>query len=177
MPWNCHTWTWFWPITSLVDILVLQRVFHRKIPFLKILSKKELFWFPFLGQAWWAWIFRSSSDIRKQNFRKAPPAGKDLAITRRLRKVPTYSDFGHEFCRGNTLHAPDNTTSSSRPTPSAQPEGRWHRSVLHAMGDRIHRILDAPSCIPAECTVSGRFYAATSVRFKVRVRSLPVDPS
>ena len=31
---------------SWVDILVLQKVFHRKIPFLKFFLKKELFWFP-----------------------------------------------------------------------------------------------------------------------------------
>jgi len=39
---------------SWVDILVLQRIFFRKIPFLKFFIKKELFWFPLLGQAWWA---------------------------------------------------------------------------------------------------------------------------
>ena len=42
---------------SWVDILVLQTVFYRKIPFLKFFLKKELFWFPFLGQAWWALDF------------------------------------------------------------------------------------------------------------------------
>ena len=42
---------------SWVDILVLQNVFHRRIPFLKFFLKKELFWFPLLGQAWWALDF------------------------------------------------------------------------------------------------------------------------
>ena len=42
---------------SWVDILVLQRIFHRKIPFLKFFLKQELIWFPLLGQAWWALDF------------------------------------------------------------------------------------------------------------------------
>lgn len=42
---------------SWVDILVLQKIFHKKIPFLKFFLKKELFWIPILGQAWWALDF------------------------------------------------------------------------------------------------------------------------
>ena len=34
---------------SWVDIAVLQRIFHRKIPFLKFFIKKELLWLPILG--------------------------------------------------------------------------------------------------------------------------------
>ncbi|KPK19925.1 MAG: hypothetical protein AMJ70_08445 [Dehalococcoidia bacterium SG8_51_3] len=39
---------------SWVDILVMQKIFFRKIPFLKFFLKKELFWVPVLGLAWWA---------------------------------------------------------------------------------------------------------------------------
>ena len=39
---------------SWVDILVLQRIFHRRIPFLKFFIKQQLVWFPFLGVAFWA---------------------------------------------------------------------------------------------------------------------------
>lgn len=42
---------------SWVDILVLQRIFNQKIPFLKFFLKKELIWVPFLGLAWWALDF------------------------------------------------------------------------------------------------------------------------
>ena len=37
-----------------VDIVVLQAVFNRRVPFLKFFIKQELIWFPFLGIAWWA---------------------------------------------------------------------------------------------------------------------------
>ena len=44
---------------SWVDILVLQKVFNRRIPMLKFFLKKELIYVPILGLAWWHWIFRS----------------------------------------------------------------------------------------------------------------------
>ena len=37
-----------------VDIVALQTVLNRKIPFLKFFIKQELVWFPFLGLACWA---------------------------------------------------------------------------------------------------------------------------
>jgi len=72
MPWNCHSGTWFGQSPVLVDILVLQRVFHRKIPFLKFFIKKELFWFPFLGQAWWALDFPFIKRYSKAKLQKKP---------------------------------------------------------------------------------------------------------
>ena len=40
-----------------VDILVLQRVFNRRIPMLKFFTKKELLYVPVIGLAWWALDF------------------------------------------------------------------------------------------------------------------------
>ena len=37
---------------SWVDILVLQRIFHGRIPFLKFFLKQELIWVPVIGLAW-----------------------------------------------------------------------------------------------------------------------------
>ena len=42
---------------SWVDILVLQKVFHRKVPFLKFFLKRQLIYVPVMGLAWWALDF------------------------------------------------------------------------------------------------------------------------
>ena len=78
---------------SWVDILVLQRVFHQKIPFLKFFIKKEMFWFPILGQAWWAMDFPFIKRYKKSLLEKKPHLrGKDLEITRKacakFKKIP-----------------------------------------------------------------------------------------
>ena len=69
---------------SWVDILVLQKIFHRKIPFLKFFLKKELIWFPILGQAWWALDMPFMKRYSRSFLKKHPHlAGRDLEITKK----------------------------------------------------------------------------------------------
>ena len=68
---------------SWVDILVLQRIFNRKIPFLKFFLKRELIWVPLLGLAWWALDFPFMRRYSKAFLAKHPHLkGKDLESTR-----------------------------------------------------------------------------------------------
>ncbi len=75
---------------SWVDILVLQAVFNRRIPFLKFFLKQQLIWVPFLGLAWWALDFPFMRRHSAAYLEKHPEErGKDLEATRqRLREVP-----------------------------------------------------------------------------------------
>ena len=77
-----------------VDIVVLQQIFNRRVPFLKFFIKRELIWFPFLGIAWWAMDMpfmkrHSPSYLTKHPDKK----GQDLEATRRacrkFRHTPT----------------------------------------------------------------------------------------
>ena len=47
---NCNHRSW-------VDIFVLQRIFNRRIPFLKFFLKQQLIWVPVIGLVWWALDF------------------------------------------------------------------------------------------------------------------------
>jgi len=77
-----------------VDILVLQKVFNRRIPFLKFFIKQQLIWFPVLGIAWWAmdmpFMKRYSTSYLA---RKPHMKGRDLETTRlaceKFRHTPT----------------------------------------------------------------------------------------
>ncbi|HSL62549.1 MAG TPA: acetyltransferase, partial [Desulfotignum sp.] len=69
---------------SWVDILVLQKTLHRKIPMLKFFLKKELIWVPFLGLAWWALDFPFMKRYSKEFLAKYPHLkGKDLESTKK----------------------------------------------------------------------------------------------
>ena len=77
-----------------VDILVLQTLFNRRIPFLKFFIKQELVWFPFLGLAWWALDMPFMKRYSKSYLAEHPEKkGKDLEVTRRacekFRDTPT----------------------------------------------------------------------------------------
>jgi len=63
---------------SWVDILVLQRIFHGHVPFLKFFLKRELIWVLVIGLAWWALDFPFMSRGSSRGAR-----GQDLEATRR----------------------------------------------------------------------------------------------
>ncbi|MEM8684045.1 MAG: acyltransferase [Pseudomonadota bacterium] len=67
-----------------VDIVVLQTVFNRRIPFLKFFIKQELIWFPLLGIAWWALDMPFMKRYSPSYLAKHPEKkGHDLEATRR----------------------------------------------------------------------------------------------
>ena len=67
-----------------VDILVLQSVFNRRIPFLKFFIKQQLVWFPLLGIAWWALDMPFMKRYSPSYLAKHPEKkGRDLEATRR----------------------------------------------------------------------------------------------
>ena len=69
---------------SWVDILVLQRLLHGKIPFLKFFLKKELIYVPFMGVAWWALDFPFMKRYSREFLKKNPHLkGKDIETTRK----------------------------------------------------------------------------------------------
>ena len=73
---------------SAVDILVLQRIFHGRIPFLKFFLKRELIWVPIIGLAWWALDFPFMKRGRGRGARHS-----DLQTTRasceKFKRIPT----------------------------------------------------------------------------------------
>ncbi len=69
---------------SWVDIPVLQKVFNRRIPFLRFFLKQQLIWVPFLGPAWWALDFPFMKRYSRQTLLRHPELqGKDREVTRR----------------------------------------------------------------------------------------------
>ena len=77
-----------------VDIVALQAVFNRRIPFLKFFIKQQLIWFPFLGIAWWALDMPFMKRYSPSYLAKNPHMkGKDLETTRKacqkFLEVPT----------------------------------------------------------------------------------------
>lgn len=68
---------------SWVDIVVVQEVLRRHVPFLRFFLKKELIYVPLLGLAWWAldypFMHRHSNEYLAKHPEKR---GQDLEITR-----------------------------------------------------------------------------------------------
>jgi 1-acyl-sn-glycerol-3-phosphate acyltransferase len=129
---------------SWVDILVLQSVFNRRIPFLKFFLKQELIWVPLLGLAWWALDFpfmrRYSSEFLARN---PQLRGKDLEATRRackrFQRTPTSV---MNFVEGTRFTQAKRDQSGSRYQELLPPRAGGISFVLSAMGGILHSMID-----------------------------------
>jgi 1-acyl-sn-glycerol-3-phosphate acyltransferase len=129
---------------SWVDILVLQAVFNRRIPFLKFFLKQQLVWVPFLGIAWWALDFPFMRRYSSAHLAQHPEdRGKDLAATRRacekFRLIPTSV---MNFVEGTRFTLPKHAASKSPYRHLLPPRAGGVSFVLSAMGGMLHSMLD-----------------------------------
>ena len=151
-----------------VDILVLQRVFNGKIPFLKFFLKKELFWVPLLGLAWWAldYPFLERSAL----------ANKDLeAIQEAAKKFKTLPVSVMNFVEG-TRFTPENQENQRSPyTHLLKPKAGGMTFLLHSMSEEIHSVLDVTIAYPQGTPTMWGFMCGQAGEVFVRVKVIPVD--
>jgi 1-acyl-sn-glycerol-3-phosphate acyltransferase len=129
---------------SWVDILVLQAVFNRRIPFLKFFLKQQLIWVPFLGLAWWALDFPFMRRHSPAYLEKHPEKrGEDLDVTRRacekFRLIPTSV---MNFVEGTRFTAQKHAAFKSPYRHLLPPRPGGTSFVLSAMGGMLHSMLD-----------------------------------
>ena len=135
---------------SWVDILVLQKIFYRKIPFLKFFLKKELIWVPVLGLAWWALDFpfmkRYSTAFLKRN---PHLKGKDIEITKKAcRKFETIPVSIMNFIEGTRFTPAKHVRQGSPYRHLLRPKSGGIAFVLSAMGNQISGIVDVTIVYP-----------------------------
>ncbi len=162
---------------SWTDILVLQNIFNRRIPFLKFFIKQELMWFPILGQAWWALDFPFIKRYPQSVLKKKPHLrGKDMESTRRacekFKRVPISI---MNFVEG-TRFTPEKKQRQKSPYENLlRAKAGGVAFVLGAMGGKISRLLDV-TIVYSEGPISFWAYLCGDIReIKVTVRSFPVD--
>jgi 1-acyl-sn-glycerol-3-phosphate acyltransferase len=162
---------------SWVDILVLQRIFHRKIPFLKFFIKKELLWLPVLGQAWWAMDFPFVKRYTRSKLQKKPHLkGRDLEITRKAcQGFKTAPISIMNFVEGTRFTNEKHHRQQSPYSQLLKPKAGGIALVLGSMGEQIHRILDVTIVYPDGVKNFWSLLCGKIREIKVRVRSLPVN--
>ena len=153
---------------SWVDILVMQKIFYRKIPFLKFFLKKELFWVPFLGLAWWAldypFLERSSSSL------------KDIKSAKKAcEKFRMFPVSIMNFVEGTRFTKEKQAEQLSPYLHLLEPKAGGIATVLAALGDQLHSILDVTIAYPGGPRSFWAFLCGELTEVKVRVESLPID--
>ena len=129
---------------SWVDILVLQRIFHGRIPFLKFFLKQELIWVPVIGLAWWALDFPFMKRGKGQGARL-----NDLRTTRaaceKFKRVPT-SVFN--FVEGTRFTAGKHQKQVSPYRNLLKPKIGGLGIALATMGEQFGALLDVTIVYP-----------------------------
>ncbi len=162
---------------SWVDILVLQRIFNRRIPLLKFFIKKELFWFPIMGQAWWALDFPFIKRYSKSLIKRKPHLkGKDIEITRKAcQKFKTLPVSVMNFVEGTRFTKAKHRRQQSPYTHLLQSKAGGIAFVLGALGKQIHHVLDVTIVYPQGHSSFWSFLCGKTKEIKVSVDTLPVN--
>lgn len=135
---------------SWVDILVLQKVFNKRIPFMRFFLKKELFWVPFLGLAWWALDFPFMQRHTKSQLQKRPElAGQDIAATRKACEKFLGKPVSIMIFPEGTRFTPAKHAQQQSPFKGLlKPKSGGMAYALDAMGRGLHYILDVTLIYP-----------------------------
>jgi 1-acyl-sn-glycerol-3-phosphate acyltransferase len=152
---------------SWVDIVILQKIFHGKIPMLKFFLKKELIWVPLLGAAWWVLEFPFMV--------RGSAAFKDLDTTRKacekFRLLPVSI---MNFVEGTRFSQKKRVEQQSPYQHLLKPRAGGIALVLSTMGDQLSAILDVTIAYPQGTLGVWKFLCAKSMDIKVRIKTIPI---
>jgi 1-acyl-sn-glycerol-3-phosphate acyltransferase len=130
---------------SWADILILQRIFLGRIPFLKFFLKRELIYIPVIGLAWWALDF----PFMRRGGKTLAAAAADMATARKscekFRHIPTSVI---NFLEG-TRFTPAKHKQQKSPYPHLlKPKSGGASIALGTMGELFESLLDVTIVYP-----------------------------
>jgi 1-acyl-sn-glycerol-3-phosphate acyltransferase len=157
---------------SWVDILVLQRIFHGRIPFLKFFLKQELIWVPVIGLAWWALDFpfmkRGKGAGARQN---------DLKTTReaceKFKLIPTTVI---NFVEGTRFTPAKHAAQQSPYRHLLKPKIGGLGIALAAMGEQFEALLDVTIVYPQGTPTFWHLLCGQIGAITVRVQQREIPP-
>jgi len=163
---------------SWVDILILQRVFNRKIPFLKFFLKQELIFVPILGLAWWALDFPFMRRYSTAELRKNPKLkGKDIETTRRACDKFRFKPVTiMNFVEGTRFTVDKHQQQQSPYSHLLKPKAGGAAFVLGAMGEQLHKILDITIHYPTGIPNFWDYISGKVRDITVQINIIPITP-
>lgn len=165
----CNHQTW-------VDILILQRVFNNKIPFLKFFIKQQLIYTPVIGIAWWALDFPLMKRYSAEFLKKHPELrGSDLESTRRsCEKFKLTPVTILNFLEGTRFTPAKRDQQKSPYKHLLKPKGGGAALVLNSLGERIDSVLNVTIHYPRGVPGFFEFFSGRTEKVLFHIEYLPV---
>jgi 1-acyl-sn-glycerol-3-phosphate acyltransferase len=179
MPETLRSDRWYLVISnhqSWTDIVVLQKIFHGRIPFLKFFLKKELIWVPILGLAWWALEFPFMKRYTKSFLEKNPHLkGKDIEITKRAcAKYVKMPVSVMNFIEGTRFNEQKRQRQESPYRNLLKPKSGGVGFVFSAMGQILTSVLNVTIVYPGGPYTFWDFACGRVREIRVEVEEIPV---
>ncbi len=136
---------------SWMDILALQTVLNRRVPFLKFFIKDSLRWVPILGLAWWALDMPFMKRYSKEQLARRPELrGTDLKATQRAcEKFRDHPTSIINFVEGTRFTPAKRLTTRSPYQHLLRPKAGGIAFVMDALGPILRDMLDVTIAYPA----------------------------
>ena len=165
---------------SWVDILVLQRVFNRKIPFLKFFLKQNLIFVPFIGLVWWGLDFPFMKRYSKAFLAKNPHLkGKDLETTKKAcEKFEHIPVSVMNFVEGTRFNKQKSQAKSNKELGFNRvlaPKSGGIAFVLNAMDSQLNSLVDVTIFYPGGIPSFGDFVSGKVNEVIVKVDTTSID--
>ena len=158
------------------DVFMLQTALNRRVPFPRFFLKKELFWVPLLGLAWWALEMPFMKRHSREEIEANPALrGEDLETTRKAcEKLRQHPSSVINFLEGTRFTTEKHAKQQSPFTHLLKPKAGGLAFVLASLGDKMRNYLDVTIAYPGELSfwdfMCGRM---KKVIVKVNRRVLP----
>ncbi|HOC59989.1 MAG TPA: acyltransferase [Smithellaceae bacterium] len=163
---------------SWADILILQKMFNRRIPFLKFFLKRELIWVPVMGLVWWAVDFPFLNRHSSEYLKKHPEQkGKDYEATRKsceiFSLVPTSV---MNFLEGTRFTKEKHRKQNSPHKYLLKAKAGGIALAMSVLGEKFHSLLNVTIVYPDGIPTFWEFLCGKVKRVIFRASSLEIPP-
>lgn len=176
---NLTTKDWYLVVAnhqSWLDIVILQRLFNRKIPVLKFFIKDQLKWVPLLGFSWWAMGCPFMKRYSKEYLAKKPhKQGKDLISTRKA--IETFKRTPASimnFVEGTRFTKIKKEQQQSPYNYLLKPKAGGISFIINSMGQQIKSLIDVTIVYAEKNHSLWDFLCKRVKKVKIIIRQLPI---
>ena len=164
---------------SNLDIVVLQKILHARIPFLKFFIKSQLIWVPLLGLAWWALDFPFMKRYSKEFLKRHPHLqGKDLEATKKACEKFKLDPISIVNFIEGTRFTPEKAKRQNSPFKHLlKTKAGGLGYVMSAMGMRLNKVVDVTIVYPQGKNSLWDFFCNRVNEINVSVRVIPLEES
>jgi 1-acyl-sn-glycerol-3-phosphate acyltransferase len=161
---------------SWLDIVILQRLFNRKIPVLKFFIKDQLKWVPLLGFSWWAMGCPFMKRYSKEYLAKNPhKKGQDLISTRKAIEVFKRTPASiMNFVEGTRFTQSKRDKQNSPYNYLLKPKAGGVSFIISSMGQQLKSLLDVTIVYPDKNHSLWDFLCKRVTSVKINIRQLPI---